>query len=71
MTSIEMRSDPLFMRNTFETTGKWDIPLIKKQDIPLENVRLIAYSDTKLNDRTENTACGVHFFIDDYPLSTT
>lgn len=66
MTSLKMRSDPLFMRNSFESNGKWDIPIIKKQDIPLDNVRLIAYSDTRQNDRPENTVCGVHFFIDDY-----
>lgn len=54
------------MRNGFDVTGKWDIPVIKKQDIPLDNVRLIAYSDTRQNDSPENTACGVHFFIDDY-----
>ena len=66
MTSLEMRSNPLFMRNSFETSGKWDIPVIKKQDIPLDNLRLISYSDTRHNDRSDNTACGVHFFIDDY-----
>lgn len=66
MTSLEMRSNPLFMRNSFKTSGKWDIPVIKKQEIPLDNLRLIAYSDTRRNDRSENTACGVHFFIDDY-----
>lgn len=66
MTSLEMRENPLFMRNSFDVIGKWDIPVIKKQDIPLKDVRLIAYSDTKRNDRPENTACGVHFFIDDY-----
>ena len=66
MTSLDMRENHLFMRNGFDVTGKWDIPVIKKQDIPLDNVRLIAYSDTKQNDRPENTACGVHFFIDDY-----
>lgn len=54
------------MRNGFDVTGKWDIPIVKKQNIPLDNVRLIAYSDTRQNDRPENTACGVHFFIDDY-----
>ncbi len=66
MTSLDMRESHLFMRNGFDVTGKWDIPIIKKQDIPLDNVRLIAYSDTRQNDRPENTACGVHFFIDDY-----
>ncbi len=66
MTSLQMRNDPLFMRNSFKVTGKWDIPIIKNQDIPLDNVCLIAYSDTKRNDIPENTACGVYFFIDDY-----
>ena len=66
MTSLDMRESHLFMRNGFDVTGKWDIPIVKKQDIPLDNVRLIAYSDTRQNDRPENTACGVHFFIDDY-----
>lgn len=66
MTSLEMRENPLFMRNSFDVAGEWDIPVIKKQDIPIEHVRLIAYSDTKRNDKPENTRCGVHFFIDDY-----
>lgn len=66
MTSLDMRENPLFMRNSFDVAGKWGIPFIKKQDIPLKNLRLIAYSDTKRNDRPENTDCGVHFFIDDY-----
>ena len=66
MTSLDMRESHLFMRNGFDVTGKWDIPIVKKQEIPLDNVRLIAYSDTRQNDRPENTACGVHFFIDDY-----
>ncbi len=66
MTSLDMRESHLFMRNGFDVTGKWDIPIVKKQEFPLDNVRLIAYSDTRQNDRPENTACGVHFFIDDY-----
>lgn len=54
------------MRNGFDVTGKWDIPIIKNQDIPLDNIRLIAYSDTRQDDSPKNTVCGVHFFIDDY-----
>ncbi|MDE7293021.1 MAG: DUF4417 domain-containing protein [Oscillospiraceae bacterium] len=66
MTSLKMRTDPLFMRNNFNTSGKWEIPTIIKQDMPIDNISLIAYSDTKANDRPENTRHGVHFFIDDY-----
>lgn len=54
------------MRNGFETVGKWGIPLMKKQSIDADNLRLIACSDTKPNDRKENRLCGVHFFVDDY-----
>lgn len=31
MTSKTMRDNPLFMRNKFETTGKWGLSLIQKQ----------------------------------------
>ena len=66
MTSVKMRKDPLFMRNTYETSGRWDVPLVRRQEIDLENVKLIACSDTKRNDIAINTECGVHFFVDDY-----
>lgn len=66
MTSTEMRKNPLFMRNNFETSGKWEIPLIKKQKLYSENIELIPYSDTRKHDTVNNTRKGVHFFIDDY-----
>ena len=33
MTSKSMRDNPLFMRNNFDSVGKWGIPLIKKQEL--------------------------------------
>ncbi len=66
MTSKSFRSNPLFLRNEFETEGKWQMPLIRKQNIDLSDVQLIAISDTKYNDRKENQNRGVHFFVDDY-----
>ncbi len=63
MTSKKMRDNPLFVRNNFPTVGKWDIPLIRKQVLPTDDVRLIACSDTKANDRTENKRNGVHFLL--------
>ncbi len=66
MTSIEMRGNALFRRNEFATVGQWQIPLIERQDIDLENVDLISYSDIRFNDNVHNRNKGVHFFVDDY-----
>ncbi len=66
MTSKTMRDNPLFMRNNFDTVGKWGIPLIRKQELPTDNIMLVACSDTRANDSEENKKKGVHFFVDDY-----
>lgn len=66
MTSKEMRGNTLFRRNEFPTTGKWQMPIIRRQEIDLDHIDLISYSDTRLNDNFANRQKGVHFFIDDY-----
>lgn len=65
-TSKKMRDNPLFMRNEYEGRGRWNIPLVKRQLIKLDDVSLIACSDAKVRDKKENTNKGVHFFVDDY-----
>ena len=69
MTSKSMRNNALFMRNSFESTGKWGIPLVKKQKYSTDNIMLVACSDTRANDNEENKKKGVHFFVDDYRFS--
>ena len=66
MTSKQMREDSLFTRNSIETIGKWEYSMIRKQEIHLDGVRLVACSDTRADDREENKVCGVHFFVDDW-----
>ncbi len=66
MTSEEMRNNTLFMRNSFVSDGKWGLSLVKKQEIDTSDIKLIACSDTKANEREENKKFGVHFFVDDY-----
>lgn len=66
MTSVEMRGNILFSRNCFPTKGKWQMPLVERQGIDLDNIDLIAYSDIRSNDNKGNRKKGVHFFIDDY-----
>lgn len=64
--SKNFRANSLFMRNSFETSGKWNIPLVHKQEIKTSSLSLIAYSDTRKNDNELNCKKGVHFFVDDY-----
>ncbi len=66
MTSVETRGNALFSRNGFATAGSWQIPVVERQDINLEDIDLIAYSDVRSNDNEQNRKKGVHFFIDDY-----
>lgn len=66
MTSAEMRCNVLFRRNEFNTMGRWQIPIIERQEIELDNVDLISYSDIRTNDNEKNCNKGVHFFVDDY-----
>ena len=63
--SYYLRNDPLFLRNEFEKEGEWNFPIIKKQDINLDNLELISYSDISSKD-TKNLHKDVHFFIDDW-----
>lgn len=69
MNSKLMRSSPLFMRNNFESAGKWNIPLVKKQTLDTDDIKLIACSDVKSKDSDINKKKGVHFFVDDYRFS--
>lgn len=70
MKSIDMRKNEFFTRNAFTTVGRFEIPLVEKQIINLDDVALIAYSNTKNNDSEENRKKGVHFFIDDYKFES-
>lgn len=63
MTSKSMRDNPLFMRNNFDSVGKWGIPLIKKQELTADNIMLVACSDTRKNDNEANKKKGVHFLL--------
>ena len=65
--SKEYRTDPLFLRNGFQSEGKYGFPIIKKQEMEFsKDVELISFSDTRTNDSQMNTKKGVHFFVDDY-----
>ncbi len=65
MNTKSFRNSNLFLRNEFESSGIWGFPCIRKQELDLNSIELIACSDTSTNDIT-NLNKGVHFFTDDY-----
>lgn len=62
MTSEEFRTNPLLLRNQFELSGTFEVPVIRKEEISLENLALIGY-DKLSSGNSDQT---VHFFLDDY-----
>lgn len=67
----DMRDDPLFLRNSDDMTGLWDIPLVKKQMLPFKEIDLIASCETRKNDSIANRKKGIHHFVDDYRFFVT
>jgi hypothetical protein len=65
MKSKEFRNSPLFLRNDYKSEGEWNFPIIKRQELDLNNLDLISYSDISSKDN-KNLHKGVHFFIDDW-----
>ena len=63
--SYDRRNDPLFLRNQFDGCGRFGIPLVRRQDIDLDDVRLIACTNVVEKER-EYRHCGVHSFVDDF-----
>lgn len=63
-TGHEFRAEVAW-RSSFETVGRWGIPLVRRQDLVDGDIGLISYSDTRAHDVEANTCKGVHFFIDD------
>ena len=59
------RNKQELVRNEFKTVGKYQIPLIRKQDIDLDTISLISFSDIKQDDK-ENAYKIVHFFTYDW-----
>ena len=70
MKSKYFRNTRAFLRNEFETDGIWGFPIIRKQELDLSDINLIACSDTSAHDEA-NLNKGVHFLVDDYRFEST
>jgi hypothetical protein len=53
-----------YFDNRFTTYGRYNMPLIKRQDVDLSNLKLIRFSDI-VKRETKDFDATVHFFIDD------
>ncbi|MGN1099222.1 MAG: DUF4417 domain-containing protein, partial [Christensenellales bacterium] len=57
------------VRNEFlyngNSAGKYDFPVIRKQDIDVEKIKLLSYADTKKKDN-DNRDKTIHFFTYDW-----
>ena len=60
--SVDFRNDPMFLRNQFARDGTFEIPVIKKTKLDLDDIEFIGYD--KLNEGQTDKI--VHFFLDDY-----
>ena len=43
MKSMDFRNDPMFLRNQFARDGTFEMPVIKKTKLDLDNIELIGY----------------------------
>ena len=62
MKSVDFRNDPMFLRNQFARDGTFEMPVIKKTKLDLDDIEFIGYD--KLNEGQTDKI--VHFFLDDY-----
>lgn len=65
MKSQEFRTNPLFLRDSFQSDGVFQMSIVKKSKISLDNVEFIGYDRTKSKDKANKNKF-VHFFLDDY-----
>lgn len=65
----KQKKKQLLVRNEFlyqgKSAGKYDFPIIKKQNIDIEKIKFLSYSDIKKGDN-ENKDKTIHFFTYDW-----
>jgi len=65
----KQKKKQLLVRNEFlyqgKSAGKYDFPVIRKQNIDIEKIKFLSYSDAKKNDN-ENKDKTIHFFTYDW-----
>jgi len=63
-TGDEFREE-LVWRASFETVGRWGIPVVRRQPLVDGEIDLISCADARPHNVPANTSRGLHFFVDD------
>jgi len=66
--SKNLRQAPKLLRNDFATAGKWDMPLVRKCEVDIANIQLLASDHIRIIDDSENILRTVHFFVEDIKI---
>lgn len=64
MKSFDLRNTDRFLRNAFYSLGKYEMPVIYKQDIETGSISLLGFQNTRSHD-SKNRDKSIHFFMDD------
>ena len=65
MKSYAFRNQQRFLRSSFKGDGRWDIPIVRKQQIKLSNINFLAFNSTRNDEAPMFREFAVHFFVDD------
>ncbi|MCL2675212.1 MAG: DUF4417 domain-containing protein [Firmicutes bacterium] len=65
----KLKKKQMLVRDSFEMVGKYNMPLIKKQNIDLDKIEPWSYVKTKQND-VDNKHKTIHFFTYDWLFET-
>jgi len=58
----------LLLRNEYVSQNKWDIPLVRKQDIDLKHLDFLSFDQVGRKKKAGDAFKTIHFFKDDYKL---
>lgn len=66
--SKQLRQAPNLLRNSYPTTEKWNIPIIKRSEVDITGIKLIRSDHIRRKDNRAIADKTVHFFVEDYKL---
>jgi hypothetical protein len=65
--SITYRNDELYLRNDLFMTGRFNMPFVYSQNVSLQSIQLVSFSNIKTAENSEAQKLKtIHFFLDDY-----